>query len=216
MESSTDDWVDLGRAYYDGRVARARGSERCVPTVWVAGSELGTAWLAGWDSWDRALVGEAVCLWRPDDQHPWREWESGDVAPNDHPAGEMATFVRAAWHARDGEICGSCGRLVVETCPTYWHAPDALWLEVEGSLGGIRCIPCFTCDAAARGIAIQWRAVRAESQDCWCTWDEIDGGAEGIVRYHPNCPQHPAESDEPMGGDGPEDYSLNAGREGRT
>lgn len=40
--------------------------------------------------------GEAVCLWRPDDQHPWREWESGDESPNEHPAGEMATFVRAS------------------------------------------------------------------------------------------------------------------------
>jgi hypothetical protein len=90
-----------------------------------------------------------------------------------------------------GEVCKSCGRLVAETCPTHWHAPDALWLEVEGGPGGIRCIPCFTRDAAAKGIQVEWRPLISDKgfPECWCTWDEIDG-AEGIVHYHPRCPKH--------------------------
>lgn len=60
----------------------------------------------------------------------------------------------------DGERCKKCGRMVAETCPTYWIAPDDLWNEVEGGGGGIRCIPCFARDCEEKGIFIHWRAAR--------------------------------------------------------
>lgn len=58
------------------------------------------------------------------------------------------------------EMCQRCGRPVGKSCPSWWSADDALWLEVEGGQGeGIRCIPCFTDDARAKGVSIFWRPV---------------------------------------------------------
>lgn len=37
---------------------------------------------------------EAIALWRPDDQHPWREWESDK---SDEVTGEMCDFVPASY-----------------------------------------------------------------------------------------------------------------------
>lgn len=59
----------------------------------------------------------------------------------------------------DGEVCKRCGWLVAASCPTWWSAPDALWNEVEGGPGGIRCIRCFTEDCEAKGVTVYWRAV---------------------------------------------------------
>lgn len=58
-----------------------------------------------------------------------------------------------------GEVCKKCGQFVATTCPSWWSAPDALWNEVEGGPGGIRCIRCFTEDCEAKGIWVYWQAV---------------------------------------------------------
>lgn len=58
------------------------------------------------------------------------------------------------------EICGACGRPVMRSSgPTWWEAPDALWRDVEGGDGGIRCMPCFAADVEAAGGRMHWCAV---------------------------------------------------------
>lgn len=57
------------------------------------------------------------------------------------------------------EICHRCGLPVAWFTPSWWHADDALWIEVEGGEAGIRCAPCFTRDCRALGIGVSWRPV---------------------------------------------------------
>lgn len=78
---------------------------------------------------------------------------------------DLSSLWRRFWwlHIRrhDGEICDACGRPVDRsTGRSYWLAPDDLWNEVNGQFAGIRCVPCFTADAADRGVPIHWRAVK--------------------------------------------------------
>lgn len=54
------------------------------------------------------------------------------------------------------EICHSCGRPVHGTCPNWWRADDALWLQVVGAPEGLRCIQCFTDEADAKGLLLYW------------------------------------------------------------
>ena len=58
-----------------------------------------------------------------------------------------------------GEVCKRCGQNVADTAITWWSAPEELWLRVEGSEAGIRCITCFTKDCDEKGILIYWQAV---------------------------------------------------------
>lgn len=53
------------------------------------------------------------------------------------------------------EMCQRCGRPV----EVVWTAPDALWLEVHESEGGIRCVECFDRDCDEQGISVRWRPV---------------------------------------------------------
>lgn len=60
-----------------------------------------------------------------------------------------------------GETCRGCGNPVAEsTGDSWWRAPDDVWQEVYGTSAGIRCIPCFTLDAAKVGVLVHWEAVR--------------------------------------------------------
>ncbi len=63
---------------------------------------------------------------------------------------------RAFWHhvirRYDTETC-RCGRPVA----VAWLAEDAVWLDVIGSDGGIRCIPCFDRELERRGRFVRWR-----------------------------------------------------------
>lgn len=68
----------------------------------------------------------------------------------------MRMFYWRVLRGADGEICQGCGRPVANTCPSYWTAPDDLWLKVEGQYAGIRCIPCFTRDCRDMGLSISW------------------------------------------------------------
>ena len=62
------------------------------------------------------------------------------------------------------EVCFACGRPVSRATPTWWHAPDALWLRVEWS-GAIRCVPCFTRDCRELGITVSWAPVIEYDRD---------------------------------------------------
>lgn len=90
--------------------------------------------------------------------------------------------MRKAWHSRcaaarglwwtlarryPNEICENCGRPVgASTGFTWWRAPDALWMAVNGSYGGTVCIPCFTQAAAKRGLGLYWTPVlRGDGQE---------------------------------------------------
>ena len=57
------------------------------------------------------------------------------------------TFVRGY----QGEACQFCGRPYV-----LWGAPDALWIEVMGSPGGLSCPSCFDRRADKRGVCLYW------------------------------------------------------------
>ena len=60
----------------------------------------------------------------------------------------------------ESELCFRCGRPYFESLgETYWYADDALWQEVEGGPGGLRCPACFTRDARKQGILVYWRPV---------------------------------------------------------
>lgn len=56
------------------------------------------------------------------------------------------------------EICGACGGPVNRATPSWWTADDALWMDVVGDEAGIRCVPCFTEEARAKGIWVFWKA----------------------------------------------------------
>lgn len=56
------------------------------------------------------------------------------------------------------EICSRCGRPVARCTDSWWQAPDALWLEVNGGLGGVLCPPCFTKACRRAGYSVSWRA----------------------------------------------------------
>lgn len=64
--------------------------------------------------------------------------------------------------ADSSETCQKCGRKVFESTGdhSWWNAEPGLWEAVYGTDAGIRCIPCFTDDADAKGISVSWRAVR--------------------------------------------------------
>lgn len=84
-----------------------------------------------------------------------------------------------------GEICKRCFRPVAETYPTWWSAPDDLWLQLYNTLGGIRCIPCFTKDCEERGITVYWQAV--EEDDIAAAPSPApteDVAADAICAYH--------------------------------
>jgi hypothetical protein len=65
--------------------------------------------------------------------------------------------LRAFWHhvcrGYSEETCGKCGRPV----GLAWLASDALWVDVIGGEGGIRCIPCFDRALEQRGTFVRWR-----------------------------------------------------------
>lgn len=50
------------------------------------------------------------------------------------------------------EYCQVCGRRQ----PIVWHAPDRLWLEVNGREGGVLCPECFDRLAAEKGLWLRW------------------------------------------------------------
>jgi hypothetical protein len=50
------------------------------------------------------------------------------------------------------EFCKRCG----VRQPLVWHADDALWLRVTGSVGGVLCPKCFSRRAHEQGILIEW------------------------------------------------------------
>lgn len=57
------------------------------------------------------------------------------------------------------ETCTKCGtKVALTTGGTWWMTDDQLWRLVYGTESGIRCIPCFTVDAAAAGYPVSWRA----------------------------------------------------------
>lgn len=70
--------------------------------------------------------------------------------------------LRGAWHylvrRYRYEICMACGRPVGPHTGSWWHAPDELWIEVNGGPVGVRCPPCFTAACQARGYWIHWEA----------------------------------------------------------
>jgi hypothetical protein len=53
----------------------------------------------------------------------------------------------------DGEICHSCGKPV----HLVWWADEALWEEIVGGPGGIRCVLCFSRECWDRRISVAWR-----------------------------------------------------------
>lgn len=64
--------------------------------------------------------------------------------------GGIIARLRGLWHyvvrRHCCEICGDCGRPV----RVVWHAPDDLWLLVNGRETGVMCVPCF--DDRARSL----------------------------------------------------------------
>lgn len=64
-------------------------------------------------------------------------------------------LVRVLWrtiiHADNGERCGVCGRAYV-----LWMAPDYLYRDVVGNLGGQLCPACLTDEAAVKGMTLIW------------------------------------------------------------
>jgi hypothetical protein len=64
--------------------------------------------------------------------------------------------LRAFWHhvcrGYPRETCGACGRPVA----VAWLAENSLWVDVYGSPGGIRCIPCFDGELERRGDFVRW------------------------------------------------------------
>lgn len=71
---------------------------------------------------------------------------------------------RAFWHyiirRWPLEICTDCGRPVGRaTGPSWWHADNELWLEVNGTYEGVLCPPCFTVRALAKSILVYWSPV---------------------------------------------------------
>jgi hypothetical protein len=61
------------------------------------------------------------------------------------------------------EMCKACGRPVCEREGreplSWWHAPDALWMEVVGNEANILCKSCFSHACDERGISIYWQPV---------------------------------------------------------
>lgn len=85
----------------------------------------------------------------------------------------LLVAIRRAWNRISRyryETCDVCCRRVGPCTGAWWHADDALWLEVmdqetpdAGPLGrrvgpGTLCPPCFTARCDAKGIAIFWHA----------------------------------------------------------
>lgn len=56
---------------------------------------------------------------------------------------------------RMSERCQICGK---EYDDYVWSVSDKLWEKVTGikNASGLRCIPCFSCEAREKGIIIQW------------------------------------------------------------
>ena len=50
------------------------------------------------------------------------------------------------------EFCKICGRQQ----PLVWHAPDHLWLVVNGREGGVLCPECFNRQARKKGYWLRW------------------------------------------------------------
>jgi hypothetical protein len=63
----------------------------------------------------------------------------------------------AFWHyvcrGYDAETCGECGRPV----GLVWSADDAVWVDLMGGGGGIRCVPCFDRQLVGQGHFVRWR-----------------------------------------------------------
>lgn len=73
----------------------------------------------------------------------------------------MATLRRWYWifvRRWETEICGHCGRPVARCTDSWWHAPDALWLAVNGQSTGVMCPPCFSKACRRAGYSVSWRA----------------------------------------------------------
>jgi ribosomal protein L34E len=77
------------------------------------------------------------------------------------PGGRVARL-RALWHVvvrrYDAEICDDCGRPVGRGIRSWWHAPDDLWMHINGGYAGVLCPACFTERCDAQGIWIHWVA----------------------------------------------------------
>lgn len=54
--------------------------------------------------------------------------------------------------ARLTEYCRLCGKRQ----PLTWHAPDELWLAVNGSEDGVLCPECFDRRASEMGFRLTW------------------------------------------------------------
>lgn len=81
------------------------------------------------------------------------------------PFASLRARARALWHycvkRHLYEICMICGRPVSRgTGPTWWSAPDDLWLKVNGGEDGVMCPACFTEKSFEVGEPIRWTAVR--------------------------------------------------------
>jgi DNA-directed RNA polymerase subunit RPC12/RpoP len=63
---------------------------------------------------------------------------------------------RAFWHfvvlAYAYEVCARCGRPV----GCVWHAPDDLWLAVNGQDAGVLCPQCFSSGAQELGHFVRF------------------------------------------------------------
>jgi len=67
---------------------------------------------------------------------------------------ERLEGVIALWggDAEGSETCRICGRFN----GIIWHAPDRLWIELNGRYGGLMCPRCFTGVAREKGILLTW------------------------------------------------------------
>jgi hypothetical protein len=67
-----------------------------------------------------------------------------------------STTIGVAGDERDqGEKCQRCGIRYL----AVWAAPDALWAEVTGQIGGgLRCMECFFLEAAEKSIHVEFWA----------------------------------------------------------
>lgn len=95
---------------------------------------------------------------------------SGDDLEQPAPpiSGQAGSTARAALSVVEERVrmfadihpCADCGLPTPYATGSYWLAPDDLWNDVVGSPALVLCPPCFTDRAAAKGIAVSWRAVR--------------------------------------------------------
>lgn len=63
------------------------------------------------------------------------------------------------------EICHTCGRPVGRCTGSWWHADDALWLQVTGDPNGVVCPVCFTEAADRLRVFVHYVATVEDRRD---------------------------------------------------